>query len=105
ASAPEIADGDEATVWAGQGGVTLQLDDAVELRHILLHSVGGEVEVYGLPAGTEATDPAGLPRLGAGSLREGQTTLTLDRPMTADGILLWFPAPVQVAEVQVVGVG
>ena len=29
--------------------------------------------------------------------------LPLDRPMTAGGVLLWFPAPAEVSEVEVVG--
>jgi len=105
ASAPEIADGDDATVWSGEGGVTLLLDDAVELQTIVIRSGGGaSVEVYGLAEGEAADSPEGLPQLGGGQLRDGRTTLTLDRPMTAGGVLLWFPGFAEVAEVQVVGV-
>ncbi|MDO5511517.1 murein biosynthesis integral membrane protein MurJ [Corynebacterium sp.] len=104
ASAPEIADGDTGTVWSGEGGVTLLLDDAVELQNVLLRSGGGPVEVYGLRAGQEAATPEGLPLLGSADMRDGRTTMTLDRPMTAGGVLLWFPEAVEVAEVQVVGV-
>ncbi|MDO5670347.1 MAG: murein biosynthesis integral membrane protein MurJ [Corynebacterium sp.] len=105
ASAPEIADGDDSTVWSGEGGVTLLLDDAVELQTIVIRSGGGaSVEVYGLLEGESAPTREGLPQLGGGELRDGRTTLTLDRPMTAGGVLLWFPAFSEVAEVQVVGV-
>ena len=46
--------------------------------------------------------PEGLPLVGSGEMREGRTTLELDSPMTAEGVLLWFPAPVTLAEVDVV---
>ena len=103
-SVPEIADGDDSTVWFGEGGVTLLLDDTVELQNVLIRSGGGEVEVYGLTSGETAESPEGLPLLGSAQMRDGRTTMTLDRQMTAGGVLLWFPGAVEVAEVQLVGV-
>lgn len=102
ASVPEVADGSFDTAWAGQGGVTLTLDDAAELHSLLLQSGGGEVEVYGLRDARVVDSPEGLPLVGSGEMREGRTTLELDSPMTAEGVLLWFPAPVTLAEVDVV---
>ncbi len=103
ASVPAVTDGSPDTVWTGQGGVTVSLADPAELRTLLFESGGGEVEVYGLTEGTVADSPEGLPLLGSGELRAGRTTLELDRPMTAGGVLLWFPASTVLAEVEVVG--
>ena len=103
ASVPAVTDGSPDTVWTGQGGVTVSLADPAELHTLLFESGGGEVEVYGLTEGTVADSPEGLPLLGSGELRAGRTTLELDRPMTAGGVLLWFPAPAEIAEVEVVG--
>ena len=104
ASAPEVTDGSLDTVWAGQGGLTLTLDDPAELHTVLIESGGAApVEVYGLTAGQQAATPDGLPLLGSGDLRDGGTTLELDRQMTAGGVLVWLPAPAEVAEVEVVG--
>jgi len=103
ASVPAVTDGSPDTVWTGQGGVTVSLADPAELHTLLFESGGGEVEVYGLTEGTVADSPEGLPLLGSGELRAGRTTLELDRPMTAGGVLLWFPASTVLAEVEVVG--
>lgn len=84
----------------------VSLADTAELHTLLIDSAdsaGGTVEVYGLTEGTVADTPEGLPLLGSGELRAGRTTLELDRPMTAGGVLLWFPAPAEIAEVEVVG--
>ncbi len=103
ASVPEVTDGSTDTVWSGQGGITVSLSDAAELQTLLIDSGGGAVEVYGFTEGRVADTPEGLPLLGSGELRAGRTTLELDRPMTTGGVLLWFPAPTEVAEVEVVG--
>ena len=65
---------------------------------------GGEVEGSGRTSGETAESPEGLPLLGSAQMRDGRTTMTLDRQMTAGGVLLWFPGTVEVAEVQLVGV-
>jgi len=76
----------------------------VELQHVVLEVAAGDVdvEVYGVPEGSDAQDPAGLPLLADATLHEGRNSLELDR-LTGGGVLVWFTDPAEVAEIQVVG--
>ena len=104
---PAVVDGDPATAWstpAVPSGVVLTLDGPVELQHVVLEVAAGDVdvEVYGVPEGSDAQDPAGLPLLADATLHEGRNSLELDR-LTGGGVLVWFTDPAEVAEIQVVG--
>ncbi|MCS5480018.1 murein biosynthesis integral membrane protein MurJ [Corynebacterium sp. YIM 101645] len=111
ATAPELIDGDTDTVWSTTTvptGVTLTLEEPAELQHLVIHVPDGDVPVavYAVPEGTEITetqDPEGLPLLAETTLHEGRNSLELER-QTGGGVLVWFTAPAEVAEVQVVGV-
>ncbi|QGU05867.1 murein biosynthesis integral membrane protein MurJ [Corynebacterium comes] len=107
-SAPELNDGDTATVWSTPSipaGVVLTLSDPAELQHLVIDVPVGDVavEVYGVPEGVRKQDPSGLPLLADATLHEGRNSLDLDLQVSG-GVLMWFTGQAEVAEVQVVGV-
>ena len=107
ASAPNVADGDRSTSWSSDTyraqigdspsaykpgiGLMFTLDDAQEVRRVVLHSDDDDVrfEVRSSPTAT----PSSLDettRLGTGTVRDGEATVTIDEPEESRYLLVWI---------------
>ncbi|MEH6622558.1 MAG: protein kinase family protein [Dietzia maris] len=107
ADAPNVVDGDRSTSWSsdayrsqiGDGpsaykpgiGLMLALDGEQEVRRVVLRSGddGVRFEVRSAPGAS----PASLDettRLGAGTVRDGSATVTIDDPRESGYVLVWI---------------
>lgn len=107
ADAPNVVDGDPSTSWSsdayrsqiGDGpsaykpgiGLMLALDGEQEVRRVVLRSGddGVRFEVRSAPGAS----PASLDettRLGAGTVRDGSATVTIDDPRESGYVLVWI---------------
>ena len=107
ASAPNVADGDRSTSWSSDTyraqigdspsaykpgiGLMFTLDDEQEVRRVVLHSEDDDVrfEVRSSPTAT----PSSLDettRLGTGTVRDGEATVTIDEPEESRYLLVWI---------------
>lgn len=107
ASAPNVADGDPSTSWSSDTyraqigdapsaykpgiGLMFTLDDAQEVRRVVLHSVDDDVrfEVRSAPTATP-TSLDETTRLGTGTVRDGEATVTIDEPEESRYLLVWI---------------
>ncbi|KAA0918277.1 protein kinase family protein [Dietzia sp. ANT_WB102] len=107
ASAPNVVDGDLSTAWSsdtyrsqiGDGpsaykpgiGLMLTLESEQEVRKVVLHS--GDDDVRFEVRSSPSASPAALDettRLGAGTVRGGKATVTIDEPEKSEHILVWI---------------
>ncbi|MCT2273387.1 protein kinase family protein [Dietzia cinnamea] len=107
ASAPNVADGDRSTSWSSDTyraqigdspsaykpgiGLMFTLDGEQEVRRVVLHSEDDDVrfEVRSSPTAT----PSSLDettRLGTGTVRDGEATVTIDEPEESRYLLVWI---------------
>ncbi|TCW24366.1 protein kinase family protein [Dietzia cinnamea] len=107
ASAPNVADGDRSTSWSSDTyraqigdapsaykpgiGLMFTLDDEQEVRRVVLHSEDDDVrfEVRSSPTATP-TSLDETTRLGTGTVRGGEATVTIDEPEETQYLLVWI---------------
>ena len=107
ASAPNVADGDRSTSWSSDTyraqigdspsaykpgiGLMFTLDGEQEVRRVVLHSEDDDVR-FEVRSATSAT-PSSLDettRLGTGTVRDGEATVTIDEPEESRYLLVWI---------------
>lgn len=107
ASAPNVADGDRSTSWSSDTyraqigdapsaykpgiGLMFTLDGEQEVRRVVLHSEDDDVR-FEVRSATSAT-PTSLEettRLGTGTVRDGEATVTIDEPEESRYLLVWI---------------
>lgn len=107
ASAPNVADGDQSTSWSSDTyraqigdspsaykpgiGLMFTLDGEQEVRRVVLHSEDDDVR-FEVRSATSAT-PSSLDettRLGTGTVRDGEATVTIDEPEESRYLLVWI---------------
>ena len=107
ASAPNVADGDRSTSWSSDTyraqigdspsaykpgiGLMFTLDGEQEVRRVVLHSEDDDVR-FEVRSATSAT-PGSLDettRLGTGTVRDGEATVTIDEPEETQYLLVWI---------------
>ena len=119
AERPAAVDDTRSTAWSTTGGEGLLLSGtsgSFLLEQVLVDpapgaaSGGAPYTVYGLPAGQQPPAPAGrptgLPQLGTGTLRGGQSsvdTAGAGAKQRLAAVVVWFDEPAQVGEVTLVG--
>lgn len=107
ASAPNVADGDRSTSWSSDTyraqigdspsaykpgiGLMFTLDGEQEVRRVVLHSEdnGVRFEVRSAPSASP-TSLDETTRLGTGTVRDGEATVTIDEPEESQYLLVWI---------------
>ncbi|WP_288832416.1 murein biosynthesis integral membrane protein MurJ [uncultured Corynebacterium sp.] len=101
-------DGQRSTTWQAAGGIglRLRLDGAFDLEQVLVDAAAGgaSFSVYGLPEGAAGEgELGGLPQLGSGTLRGGQSSVDTAGGQRLSGVVLWFADPAEIREVTLIG--